>query len=151
MSFNNNERNQNLRGFGGGGNGGAPGGMGGGKITKEQAKEYMQQKVIKVGDNDKEIWRLISDVPKLNKVLAVVFAIINLILPGFGTMFAACFTQEQEVSKAQIAIGFIQLFTSAIIIGWIWSIYWGYLMVTKAMQEDTQQYSRQPNYAPPPG
>ena len=94
MSFNNNERNQNLRGFGGGGNGGAPGGMGGGKITKEQAKEYMQQKVIKVGDNDKEIWRLISDVPKLNKVLAVVFAIINVILPGFGTMFAACFTQE---------------------------------------------------------
>ena len=140
-----------MRGFGGGGNGGGAAGMGGKKITADQAKEFMQQKVVKVGDSDKEIWRLLTDVPKLNKVLAIVFAIINVILPGFGTMFAACFTNDPEVSKAQIAIGLIQFLTSAFIIGWIASIYWGYLLVMKAIQDDNPQYSRQPNYAPPPG
>ena len=50
----------------------------------------MNEKVIKVGDSDREIWRLVTDVPKLIKAAAVFFAILNVILPGFGTMFAAC-------------------------------------------------------------
>ena len=102
------------------------------KLNADEAKKYMQEKVIKVGDTDKEIWRLLTDVPKVIKAVAVFFAILNVILPGFGTMFSACITTETEVSKAQIVIGLVQFFTSYIIIGWIASIYWGYLIVMKA-------------------
>ena len=72
--------------------------------------------------------------PKLAKYFAVFFAILNVILPGFGTMFAACLdtSGSTEVSKAQIVIGLVQFLTSYIIIGWIASIYWAYLMVIKA-------------------
>ena len=90
--------------------------------------------------------------PKLHKGLAVFFAILNVILPGFGTMFAACFVSEGEVSKAQIAIGLAQFLTSAFIIGWIVSIYWGYLLIIKAWNDPNATLpQRQPNYAPPPG
>ena len=38
------------------------------------------------------------------------------------------------LSKIQIAIGIIQFFTCAAIIGWIWSIGWGILIVMKGFK-----------------
>ena len=93
MSFNNNLRNMNM-------GGGANGTGGNQKITADQAKDYMKTKVMVVGDNDREIWRLMTEVPNVNKFVAIFFAILNVILPGFGTMFAACFTSDPDVSKA---------------------------------------------------
>ena len=61
----------------------------------------------------------------------MIAAILNLILPGFGTMIASCSTQG-AISKTQLAVGFIQFLTTYILIGWIWSIYWGYLIAMKA-------------------
>ena len=92
MSFNNNLRNlnqQNLDGYGGNKK----------KMSADEAKKYMQEKVIQVGHADREVWRLLTDVPKVIKVMAIIFAIINVILPGFGTMFSACITTDTEVSK----------------------------------------------------
>ena len=55
---------------------------------------------MKVPDQDLKIWQMVTDVPLVNKILAVVFCVINIILPGFGTMFAACATMSTpEVSK----------------------------------------------------
>ena len=31
-----------------------------------------------------------------------------------------------------MTVGFLQFFTTFIIIGWVWSIYWGYLFIKKA-------------------
>ena len=50
---------------------------------------------------------MITDVPQVNKPLGVIFAIINVILPGWGTMFAACATEAPEVSKTQLGCGLI--------------------------------------------
>ena len=59
---------------------------------KEQALTYMNEKVIKVDERDRQMWELSIAVPRVHKALAVVFAILNILLPGFGTMLAACFS-----------------------------------------------------------
>ena len=57
------------------------------------------QAVAKVGqsfknhdDHDKEVWSLIQAVPKMDKLPAVLLAVVNLIFPGFGTLGSAYFT-----------------------------------------------------------
>ena len=78
-----------------------------------------------------QVWELVSNVPYVNQVVGVIAAILNLILPGFGTMIASC-AGNGAVSKTQLAIGLIQFLTTYILVGWIWSIYWGYLIAVKA-------------------
>ena len=46
-------------------------------------------------------------------------------------MIASC-ASETNVSKTQLCIGLVQFLTSFVLIGWFWSIYWGYLMVMAA-------------------
>ena len=75
--------------------------------------------------------------PYVGKPVAIIAAILNIILPGFGTALAACMAND-NVSKTQLVIGLIQFLTSFVLIGWIWSIYWGYLLVMKAMDQQSQ-------------
>ena len=103
-------RNQNLDGAGKPGAMGGMGPMGGaskGDQLKAQAKDFMSNKVLTVDMQDERIWQLLTDVPLVSKPLAVVFFILNVILPGFGTMFAACAHQGEYVSKTQISLGLI--------------------------------------------
>ncbi len=65
----------------------------------------MRNKVVKIGDTDREMWERITNVPKVSKTCAVISAIFNFLLPGFGTLITACFTEEDTVSKIQILIG----------------------------------------------
>ena len=124
---------------------GAPGGMsgmsmgaGGGKMDQAQAKalvqDHIQRKVMVVDDLDRQVWALVSDVPYLSKPVAIVAAILNFLLPGFGTVLAACAAND-TVSKTQLTVALIQFLTSVVLIGWIWAIYWGYLFVMKAMDK----------------
>ena len=73
-------------------------------------------------------------------MVAVIAAILNLLIPGVGTMITAC-AGTGVVSKTQIAVGLLQFLTTYVLIGWIWSIYWGYLIVQKAWgkSQATQQ------------
>ena len=117
--------------------GGKPGG-GLRDMNKDQmkaaVKDHFQNKVMKPNEYDNQVWDYVSDVPKVSMVVAYVVAFINLILPGFGTLIAAfAATSQTAVSKTQLAIGGLQFFTSFVLIGWAWSIYWGYLIVKKAM------------------
>ena len=43
-----------------------------------------------VDEKDKQLWALITDVPLVSKPIAVVSALLNLIIPGLGTLVAAC-------------------------------------------------------------
>ena len=89
---------------------------------------------MKANDYDNQVWDYVSDVPKVSKIVAYVVAFVNVILPGFGTIGAAfASTSQTAVSKTQLACGGLQFFTSFVLIGWAWSIYWGYLIVIKAM------------------
>tara|TARA_B110000285_G_C14686202_1_gene406977 strand:+ start:53 stop:214 length:162 start_codon:yes stop_codon:yes gene_type:complete len=51
----------------------------------------MQQKVLIVDDLDRQVWMLVSNVPYVSKPVAVVAAIFNVLIPGFGTVIASCF------------------------------------------------------------
>ena len=60
--------------------------------------------------------------------------ILNLIIPGLGTLVAACAAQE-NVSKTQMAIALVQFLTTFFLIGFIFAQYWSYLIVTKSMED----------------
>ena len=114
------------------------GGMGGGamNVDKDKMKQalqgHFQQKVMVVDNIDRQVWELVSNVPYVQKPVAIIAAIFNFLFPGFGTMIAACAAQD-NVSKTQLVIGLTQFLTAFVLIGWIWSIYWGYLLVMKSM------------------
>ena len=52
-------------------------------------------------------WQKVKNVPKLSKPLAIFCAVINIILPGSGTITAACMTPDDKLSKSQLIIGIL--------------------------------------------
>ena len=92
--------------------------------------------MVKVDEEDQKFWIMLVNVPQTHKAIAVLCLLTNILLPGFGTMFAACGGYTDTVSKTQLAIGVVQFLTSFALVGWVLSIYWGYLIVRKAWEED---------------
>lgn len=97
-------------------------------------------------DVDKQVWEQVTNVPKVSKPVAFVAGGMNVILPGWGTMVAACAASE-NVSKTQLTIGILQFLTSWMLIGWILSIYWGYMIVMKALDQGNMRPGGQANAA----
>ena len=71
-------------------------------------------------------------IQKVGKPLHVVFFILNIIFPGWGTMLSACLNTSGQFSSITLITGLVQLLTCWLIVGWIWSILWGYLIYKKA-------------------
>ena len=69
-----------------------------------------------------------TTIPRLPHSVAVWCAILNVVLPGVGTMIAAVVDQP-NFNKTQFWIGVFQLCTSFFLIGWAWSIWWGWLIL----------------------
>jgi hypothetical protein len=62
----------------------------------------------------------------------LIFFIINIILPGWGTIGSA-FCSDKGINCEAIVVGILQFATLfLILIGWFWSIYWGYLIYQKS-------------------
>ena len=102
---------------------------------KNMVSHHIQQKVMVIDDVDRQVWEAVSNVPYVSKVVAVIAAVLNFIFPGFGTMVAACAAQD-SVSKTQLVMALIQFLTSVVLIGWFLSLYWGYLIVKKAWENE---------------
>ena len=60
-----------------------------------------------------------------NRFCSFVIFLINLFFPGIGTMFNQCCCGKGQFSGFGVCIGFLQLLLAPILIGWIWSIWWG--------------------------
>ena len=69
-------------------------------------KEHVNTKILVIDDIDRQIFELVSIMPQLSKPMAWFSGIINLVLPGFGTMMATCSTGE-TVSKTHFLIGIL--------------------------------------------
>ena len=84
----------------------------------------------------------------MNKYVGIAVFVFNLVIPGLGTAIAAC-ANDGPVSKLQLAIGLFQFLTTYILVGWVWSIYWGWLIVSKAWGpvRAQAQAARQPQAA----
>ena len=62
----------------------------------------------------------------------LIFFLVNIILPGFGTMFSSLCDAGGCNCNAFI-VGLLQLCTAPIFfIGWIWSIIWGWKIYEKS-------------------
>ena len=72
-----------------------------------------------------------SLIPSTNPCCAFLILIINIILPGIGTLIIACIGPCTSCSTLFCA-GMLQLILAPCIVGWIWSIYWGILIVGKS-------------------
>jgi hypothetical protein len=76
-------------------------------------------------------WKQITDnIPTTSKVVGIIILILNIFFPGVGTMLLACIGGSFVVEH--LVIGLLQFFTAFLIIGWIWSIYWGILVMQKS-------------------
>lgn len=70
-----------------------------------------------------------AEIPATTQVIAIILLIINIFFPGIGTIIMS-FMGGFKVKT--LIVGIVQLCTAFIIIGWIWSIYWGILCLQKS-------------------
>ncbi|CBJ28924.1 expressed unknown protein [Ectocarpus siliculosus] len=68
------------------------------------------------------------DPPVLRKPLAFVLLVINVFVPGLGTVIAGFLTCKLK----SIFTGILQLVTTSLVVGWVWSVMWGWELWTLA-------------------
>ena len=73
------------------------------KADTEQWKNLVNNWMISPDNTDTQVWKLLVDVPAVHRYLAVGCAVLNVLLPGFGTAIAAC-GGPGKVSKVQLAV-----------------------------------------------
>ena len=85
-----------------------------------------------MNEADRELWGIVSAVPILAGPWPYICAILNVVLPGAGSMLATCMEGGASWSKTQIFVGLLQMLTAIYLVGWIWSAYWAWLFVSAA-------------------
>ena len=107
--------------------------------TNDELKEEDNKNKIKNNINSKvnegnflsEKWEYIKkNIPALPLNLAVMIFISNLLFPPSGTFYLSII--GNGFRKPQLIVGLMQLISICFIIGWPWSIYWGYLTIKKS-------------------
>ena len=107
--------------------------------TNDELKEEKNQEKIKNNINNNiskgkscsEKWEYIKkNIPALPLNLAIMIFISNLIFPSNGTFYLSII--GNGFRKPQLIVGLIQLISLFFLIGWPWSIYWGYLTIKKS-------------------
>ncbi len=74
--------------------------------------------------------QLKGKLPSVNKVMAITLLVLNIFLPGVGTLICACIGPKFETDN--LIVGILQLLFAGCIIGWVWSIWWGIIILQKA-------------------
>jgi uncharacterized membrane protein YqaE (UPF0057 family) len=76
-----------------------------------------------------ENWK--ADIPSLPKGLGIILLILNIFFPPIGTFLLGCV--GNGCRPKQLLVGILQLLTLGILIGWIWSVWWGILIMEKTI------------------
>ena len=93
--------------------------------------EENQSILCGVSEEDRIVWKAINNFPIVSSPMNYVVLILNLFLPGFGTILMSFYSKP--VSKTHIAVGLLQFFTSSFFfLGLIWSWIWGVLILLKS-------------------
>jgi hypothetical protein len=71
-----------------------------------------------------------ADIPALPRGLSIVLLIANIFVPPIGTLLLGCV--GNTFKPWQLLVAFLQLITLPILVGWIWAVWWGILIVEKA-------------------
>ena len=76
-----------------------------------------------------------AGMPALSKNMALYFFIVNIFFPGCGTFWSSCCdTKGCNWTAFLLSLG--QGFTASFLVGWIWSIYWGFKMYIHNIHND---------------
>ena len=103
----------------------------------KQAGTYLKYAIFTMNETDLRAWQLVCDVPKLKNVWAYVACVLNIFLPGTGTMLAAVMG-DANINKTQLTVGVFQFLTAVSLLGLIWSWYWAYLIVTESSGDHSE-------------
>ncbi|KAL4238157.1 hypothetical protein ACF0H5_002868 [Mactra antiquata] len=85
---------------------------------------------------------LYKAIPKMPVAAAVVCCLLNIVIPGCGTLISAftvlcgaptALNKKVPAFLYNVLSAFLQMITFIVIVGWVWSILWGMNMVTIAM------------------
>ena len=67
-----------------------------------------------------------NSTPKVESSMGLIVLILNIFFPGWGTVIAGVLTQEAEKKTPAIIVGILQFILAYFLIGWFWSIWWGF-------------------------
>ena len=81
---------------------------------------YFNKTFSKMGDMHKK------SIVKLDASMGLVAFILNIVWPGLGTIIAGFINKDAMVNN--LIVGILQMVLVCILVGWIWSIYTGYLI-----------------------
>ncbi len=71
-----------------------------------------------------------NHLPVLSKTVAIIILILNIFFPGVGTILLSCI--GGTFNKEHIIVGLLQLISAICVIGWIWSVLWGIILLMKS-------------------
>ena len=94
------------------------------QLNNPNTKAFVKS-LVTATEFDKKIFDLATRFPPMTSTIKFIIFILNLIIPGTGTMLLS--TRYKKCSKIQLIIAILQLIMSWEIVGWIWSITWGVL------------------------
>ena len=100
--------------------------------------DYAKTNMVKYRKEDAELWDLMTSIPRLSGIWPYVCFVLNIILPGTGTMLMSCLGYPGAWSKTQLGLGMVQMLTSVYIVGWIFSIYWGWLILKRGIEDKAE-------------
>jgi hypothetical protein len=78
-----------------------------------------------------------ADYPELPVGLALAVLVLNIFLPGIGTMVMGC--NSGAYAGSWVCIGICQMFLSLLFIGWVWGIITGIICLSRA-RNNNQMY-----------
>jgi len=109
---------------------------------------------LKTGD-----WCVQLSLPAMHICMALTCLIFNLLLPGTGTMLSGfgalcCVRRDEWTARRQVAscwlclgLGLTQLLlTPVVLMGWVWSVLWGFALVGRSQENYHAQIRRETNH-----
>ena len=67
-----------------------------------------------------------KSIVKLEPTMGLICFIANIGWPGLGTIIAGFINKDAMMNN--LIVGILQMFLTCILVGWIWSIYGGFLI-----------------------
>lgn len=81
-----------------------------------------------------------TEVPLVSPAIGVTVLILNIFLPGIGTIVSAFADENVWICNfLQLIIGLIQLIFFWTIIAWIWAIIFGLMVYERSMKSEVKQ------------